>query len=46
VVSFRTAMFNIQQDRQRSYNVTVRRVLATIGAVEKQEVLHILSVCL
>ena len=27
------------------YNVTLRRVLVTIVAMEKQQVLHILSVC-
>jgi hypothetical protein len=31
---------------QYIYNVTLRRVLVTIVAVEKQKVLHILSVCL
>ena len=35
-----------KQDRQRTYNVTMRRVRATIVAVEKQYVLQILSVCL
>jgi hypothetical protein len=34
-----------KQDRQCTYNVTLRRVRVTI-VVEKQEVLHILSVCL
>ena len=34
------------QDRQCTYNVTLRRFRATIVAVEKQYVLHILSVCL
>jgi hypothetical protein len=34
-----------EQGRQRTYNVTSRRVRVTIVAVEKQEVLHILSVC-
>jgi len=29
-----------------TYNVTVRRVRATFVAVEKQQVLHIMSVCL
>jgi hypothetical protein len=44
-------MFSHQQvshnrlDRQCSYNVTLRCVRATIVAVEKQLVLHILSVC-
>ena len=31
---------------QCTYNVTLRRFLATIAAVEKQQVLHNLSVCL
>jgi len=31
---------------QHTYNVTLRRVRATIFAVEKQQVLHILNVCL
>jgi len=34
------------QDRQCTYNVTLRRVRVTTVAVEKQQVLHILSVCL
>ena len=34
-----------KQDRQCTYDVT-RRVRETIVAVEEQEVLHILSVCL
>ena len=33
-----------EQDRQCTYNVTLRRVLATIVAVEKQRVLHNLNV--
>jgi hypothetical protein len=33
-----------KQGRQRTFNVTLWRVLATIVAVEKQKVLHILSV--
>jgi len=33
------------RERQYTYNVTVRRVHATI-VVEKQEVLHVVSVCL
>jgi len=32
------------QDRQRKYNVILRRVRATTVAVEKQQVLHTLSV--
>ena len=35
-----------QQDMQCTYNVTLRRVRATIVAVEKQWVLHNLSVCI
>jgi len=35
-----------QQDKQWTYNVTFRRVGATIVAVEKQWVLHILKVYL
>jgi len=37
---------NHEQDRQCTYNVTMRRVFVTIVAVEKQTLLHILSVCL
>jgi len=36
----------IKQDRQFSYNVTMRRVLATNFAVENQYALHTLSMCL
>jgi len=39
-------MGSIVQDNQCTYNVTLRRVRATGFAVEKQKVLHILSVCL
>ena len=35
-----------KQDRQCMYNVTLRRVRATVVAVEKQWVLHHLSVCI
>ena len=35
-----------EQDKQCTYNVTLRRVRATIVVVEKQWVLHILSVCI
>jgi hypothetical protein len=31
-----TTRFNIKQDRQCTYNVTLRRVRVTIVAVEKQ----------
>jgi len=34
------------QDTKITYNVTLRSVLATTVAVEKQYVLHIISVCL
>jgi len=36
----------IKQERQCTYNVTLRRVRAAIVAMEKQLVLHNLSVCL
>ena len=35
-----------QQDRQLSYQVRIRHIRVTIVAVEKEELLHILSVCL
>jgi len=35
-----------KQDRQCTCNVTSRRVHETSGAVEKEYLLHILSVCL
>jgi hypothetical protein len=35
-----------KQDRHCTYNVTLRRVRATIVAVEKQYVLQIVSVCM
>ena len=35
-----------EQDRQCTCKLTLRRVRATISAVEKQQVLHIVSVCL
>jgi hypothetical protein len=35
-----------QQDKQCTYNVTVRGVLATIVEVEEQKLLHIMSACL
>jgi hypothetical protein len=34
-----------EQDRQCTYNVTLQRVLATIVAVVKQNILHVVSVC-
>jgi hypothetical protein len=41
-----TAYGVIQQDMQCTYRVTLRSVRTTIVAVEKQRILHILSVCL
>jgi hypothetical protein len=35
-----------QEDRHCTYNVTSRRVRATIVAVEKQYALHIVGMCL
>jgi len=35
-----------EQARQCTYNVTSRRVRATVVVAEKQYLLHILSVCL
>ena len=35
---------NTQQERQCTYNVTLRRVRSTFVAVQQQKVLHILSV--
>ena len=46
VVMLRTTSFDTEQDRQCTYNVNVRRVPAAVVAVEKREVLHIVSVCL
>jgi hypothetical protein len=43
---YKTADENSTQDRQCTYNVTPRRVRVTIVIVEKQEVLHIVGVCL
>jgi len=37
---------DLEHDRQCMYDVTVRRVRATTFAVEKQYVLHYVSVCL
>jgi hypothetical protein len=37
---------NFKPDRQSTYNVTLWRVRQTIVAVEKQYILHIVSVCL
>ena len=36
----------IEQDRQGTYNVVLRRVRVTIVVVGKQTLLHIMSVCL
>ena len=35
-----------EQDRKCTFNVTLRRVRATIVAVEKQSIIHNLSVCI
>jgi hypothetical protein len=35
----------MKQDRQCTYNITLRRGDANTVAVEKQQVLHILGVC-
>ena len=35
----------VKQDGQYRYNIILRRVLATIMALEKQRVLHVMSVC-
>jgi len=35
-----------KQDRQCTYNVTLQLVRATLVAVEKQNILHVMSVCL
>ena len=35
-----------QQDRQLTYHVRIRHIPVTIVAVEKEKLLHILSVCL
>jgi len=37
---------NVKQNMQCTYNVTMRRFLVTIVAVEKQLVLHIVNVCM
>jgi hypothetical protein len=39
-------VFTKVEDRQCMYNVTLMRVSATIVAVEKQYIFHILSACL
>jgi len=39
-------VYKLEQDSQHIYNITLRRVCATIVAMEKQYVLYILSVCL
>jgi len=43
MTSLKFAEYRYNQDRQRTYNVISRRVRATVFAVEKQYVLHILS---
>jgi hypothetical protein len=39
-------VLNFKQDSQYTYNVTLRHVRLTVVVVEKQYVLHIVSVCL
>jgi hypothetical protein len=39
-------LIEVTQDRQCSIDVTLGRLALTIVAVEKQELLYILSVCL
>jgi len=46
ITDYRRTEMNCQQDMQCKYNVTLRRVRVLIFDVEKQWVLHILSVCL
>ena len=36
----------IQQGKQCTYDVALRRIRATIVVVDKQRIVHILSVCL
>jgi hypothetical protein len=43
VVTRCSVSFNVQQDRQHTHNVTLRRVRATIIAVKKEWVFHICS---
>jgi hypothetical protein len=44
IVSHQISVHKIQQDRQCTQNVTLRRVRATTVAVAKQQALHILCV--
>ena len=39
-------VYKVEQERQWKYNVTLRHIRATTAAVEKKQVLHILSVSL
>jgi hypothetical protein len=41
----RPTKYMVQQDRQCTYNVTLRRICATIVVVEEQYVLHVVRVC-
>ena len=41
-----TRLFDMTQDRQRMYNLILRRVRVTTVAVEKWQILHITSMCL
>ena len=44
--SYYKILHSSQQDRQCTYYVTLRHIRVTIGGVEKQQVLRILSACL
>jgi len=46
VVILYTTRFNVKQDRQCTYNVTLVCIRVTTVAVENQQALHIPSVCL
>ena len=45
LTAFEYNPIRLKQGRQCTCNVILRRVISTIGAVEKQQVLHIVSVC-
>ena len=46
IVASRHVLQQQKQDRQCRNNVTLRRIRATTVTMDKQQVLHILSVCL
>jgi hypothetical protein len=37
--------FKVGQDRQCTYNLTIKHIHATIVALERQQVLHVASAC-